>query len=126
MNNALIFLENPGYASTFNRSKRLLRAWTKPGDQTDIPAFGYMTQMDTSILEDASFMRLKNLTLSYDFPSELIRKSGFLSGVRIYFVGRNLLTVTKFTGYDPEVDSNVSLGDYPNTREFVGGVQFTF
>ena len=126
VNNALIFLENPGYASTFNRSKRLLRAWTKPGDQTDIPAFGYMTQMDTSILEDASFMRLKNLTLSYDFPSELIRKSGFLSGVRIYFVGRNLLTVTKFTGYDPEVDSNVSLGDYPNTREFVGGVQFTF
>lgn len=126
VNNALIFLENPGYASTFNRSKRLLRAWKQPGDQTDIPAYGYMTQMDTSILEDASFLRLKNLTVSYDFPTELIRKSGFLSGVRIYFVGRNLLTATKFTGYDPEIDSNVSLGDYPNTREFMGGVQFTF
>ena len=126
VNNALIFLENPGYASTFNRSKRLLRAWKQPGDQTDIPAYGHMTQMDTSILEDASFLRLKNLTISYDFPAELIGRSGFLSGVKIYFVGRNLLTATKFTGYDPEIDSNVSLGDYPNTREFMGGVQFTF
>ena len=53
-------------------------------------------------------------------------KTGFLKGVRIYFVGRNLLTATKYTGYDPEVDTNVSLGDYPNTREFMGGVQFSF
>ena len=126
VNNALIFLEDPSYASVFNRSKRLLRAWKEPGDQTDIPAFGYRTRIDTGILEDASFLRLKNLTVAYDFPSRWMSKTGFLKGVRIYFVGRNLLTATKYTGYDPEVDTNVSLGDYPNTREFMGGVQFSF
>lgn len=127
INNALTFLENPGL-SAFNRSKRLLRAWKKEGDITDVPRqdMGYTTQFDTSILEDASFLRLKNLTLSYDFPKKLIQRSGFLSGVKIYFVGRNLLTATKYTGYDPEIDTNISLGDYPNTREFMGGIQFTF
>lgn len=126
VNNMLIFLENPTYAGTFNRSKRVLRRWKNPGDITDMPKFGYETQFDTSILEDASFMRLKNLTLSYDFPKNLIAKSKVLSGVKIYFVGRNLLTATKYSGYDPEVDTNFALGDYPNSREFVAGVQFTF
>ena len=126
VNNALIFLEDPAYSGTFNRSKRVLRRWRQPGDQTDMPKFGYATRFDSSILEDASFLRLKNLTLSYSFPAKLIRKSGFLEGVKIYFVGRNLVTATKYSGYDPEVDTNVSLGDYPNSREFAGGIQFTF
>lgn len=126
LNNMLIFLENPAYAGTFNRSKRVLRRWEKPGDETDMPAFGHASQFDTNILEDASFLRLKNLSLSYDFPKNLITKSKVLSGVKIYFVGRNLLTATAFSGYDPEVDTNMALGDYPNSREFAAGVQFTF
>lgn len=126
LNNALIFLENPSYAAVFNRSKRLLNAWKKPGDITNVPKYGYQTYFDSSILEDASFLRLKNLTLAYDFPAELIRRSGFIDGFKVYFISRNLFTVTKFTGYDPEVDSNKSLGEYPNSREFMLGVQFTF
>ena len=126
LNNALIYLENPNYGAVFNRSKRLLNAWKQPGDITDVPKYGYQTYLDSSILEDASFLRLKNLTLSYDFPSELIRKSGFIEGFKVYFISRNLFTVTQFSGYDPEVDSNKSLGEYPNSREFMFGVQFTF
>lgn len=126
LNNGLIFLENASYAGTFNRSKRLLRAWQEPGDITDIPKYGYDQKFDTNILEDASFLRLKNLQVSYDFPKSLIRKSGFIQGVKIYFVARNLLTFTGYTGYDPEVDTNLALGDYPNTREFTGGIQLTF
>ena len=126
LNNALIFLENPSYAAVFNRSKRLLNAWKKPGDITNVPKYGYQTYFDSSILEDASFLRLKNLTLAYDFPADLIRRSGFIDGFKVYFISRNLFTVTKFTGYDPEVDSNKSLGEYPNSREFMLGVQFTF
>lgn len=127
INNGLTFLENPGLGM-FNRSRRLLRAWKEPGDDTDVPRqdLNYETKFDTSILEDASFLRLKNLTISYDFPKKLIQRSGFLSGLKIYFVSRNLLTFTKYTGYDPEVDTNISLGDYPNTREFMGGIQLTF
>ena len=126
INNALIFLEDPSYAGTFNRSKRLLHMWRQPGDVTDIPAYGYATQFDSSIVEDASFLRLKNLTIAYDFPKKLIARSGFLSGVKVYFTSRNLFTLTGYSGYDPEVDSNLALGNYPNSRQFVGGVQFTF
>lgn len=126
VNNALIFLEEPAYAGTFNRSKRVLRRWQQPGDKTDMPKYGYSTQFDSSILENASFLRLKNLTLSYDLPGKLVSKSGFLQGVKIFLTGRNLLTATKYSGYDPEVDTNVSLGDYPNSREFVGGIQLNF
>lgn len=126
INNALIFLENTSYAGVFNRSKRLARMWRKPGDKTDVPKYGYDTQYDSSIVENASFLRLKNLTLSYDFPEALIEKTGFLKGVRLYVTSRNLLTFTSYSGYDPEVDSNLSLGEYPNSREFVGGVQFSF
>ena len=126
VNNAMVYLENPGYTGLYNRSKRLLDMWRKPGDKTNVPAFGYATQFDTNILEDASFLRLKNLSLAYDFPKKLIRKSGFMEGLRVYFIARNLLTFTGYTGYDPEVDTNMALGDYPNTREFVGGIQITF
>ena len=126
INNALFFLENSQYDETFNRSKRVLRRWQKPGDVTDMPRFGEDTQFDTSILENASFLRLKSLNIFYDFPEKLIGKGGILHGMRIYFSGRNLLTATKYSGYDPEVDGNISLGNYPNSREFVGGIQLTF
>lgn len=126
LNNMLIFLEDPAYIGRFNRSTRQLDRWRQPGDKTNVPAAQYATRFDTSILEEASFLRLKNLTLSYDLPAKWMERSGFLSGVRIYFIGRNLFTVTPFTGYDPEINSNVALGDYPNSREFVGGIQLTF
>lgn len=126
MNNGLVFLEDPTYSGSFNRSKRLLDRWQKPGDVTDVPRYDCISQFDSHILEDASFLRLKNLTISYTFPQALIQKSGFMKGFRIYFTTRNLFTVTGYTGYDPEIDFNVALGDYPNTREFVGGIQLTF
>ena len=57
-----------------------------------------------------------------------MKKSGFLTGARVYAIGRNLLTFTEYTGYDPEVDSNLVQpgNNYPNSRQFVGGVQLTF
>lgn len=126
INNALVFLESPSYAGSFNRSKRLMHAWKKEGDITDVPKFGEECQYDTHILEDASFLRLKNLTIGYDFPKTLLAKTGVISGIRVYFTARNLLTFTGFSGYDPEIDSNLALGNYPNSRQFVGGVQITF
>lgn len=83
-------------------------------------------QFDTHLLENAAFMRLKNLTVSYTLPSQWIRKSGVLSDAKVFFVGRNLWTVTGYTGFDPEVDSNLSLGNYPNTKQFSFGVELKF
>lgn len=126
INNATYFIESPSFAGSFNRSVELKKAWKQPGDVTNVPKFGEEIQHDTHMLEDASFLRLKNLTVGYDFPKKWMAKTKVISGLRVYFTARNLLTFTGFSGYDPEVDSNLSLGNYPNSRQFVGGIQITF
>ena len=49
-----------------------------------------------------------------------------MSGVRVYAIGRNLLTFTNYSGVDPEVDSNLTLGAYPNTKQYSVGIEITF
>ncbi|MCC8174584.1 MAG: SusC/RagA family TonB-linked outer membrane protein, partial [Odoribacter sp.] len=126
LNNDRYFVENPANISSMNQTKAMLNMWTTPGQITDIPKAGTRTEFDTRYLENASFGRLKNLTLSYTFPKYLLNKTGFLEGARIYGIGRNLFTITDYTGYDPEVDSNLQLGNYPNTRQYQFGVELTF
>ena len=96
---------------------------------SDIPRVGAnaMSYSSSRVVEDASFLRLKNISLSYSFPEKLIKKSGVLSGVKIYVTGRNLWTVTGFEGYDPEVGySNATQGMYPNSRQIVFGAELVF
>ena len=100
--------------------------WQKPGDITNISTPDSPMQFDTHLLENASFMRLKNLTVSYDLPKNWMRRTGFMESARVFFVGRNLWTVTKYRGYDPEIDSNMQLGNYPNTKQFTFGLELTF
>ena len=104
----------------------MLNIWKKPGDKAALPSFKYDTQFDTHVLENASFMRLKNLSLSYDLPKRLIEPTRFLQNVRFSATARNLWTVTKYRGADPELDSNLALGNYPSTRQFTLGVEVTF
>lgn len=126
VNNDLYFVESSSVAPTLGKTQRMQNIWRKPGDITNIPKYGSPKLYDTSMMEDASFLRLKNLTVSYDFPKTLIRKSGFIQGLRIYAIGRNLLTFTKYTGYDPEIDANLTVGQYPNTRQYSFGIEITF
>lgn len=128
INNDRIFALMDEYSS-YNRDKSLLDRWEKPGDVSMFGRFGTETSyFDSVILEDASFLRLKNLTVGYELPRNWIAKSGFMQGARLYFTARNLFTLTKYTGFDPEVDSNLVQpgNNYPNSRQFVGGVQLTF
>ena len=110
----------------FNQDRDMLNIWKKPGDKAALPAFKYDTQFDTHVLENASFMRLKNLSLSYDLPKRLIEPTRFLQNVRFSATARNLWTVTKYRGADPELDSNLAIGNYPSTRQFTLGVEVTF
>ena len=126
MNNERYFTENPAFASSINQTTNMFRMWQKPGDQTDIAAANCARQFDSSLLENASFVRLKFLQLSYSFPKSLLDATHFIKGARIFFVGRNLLTFTKYSGFDPEVNSNLTLGNYPNTRQFSVGAELTF
>jgi hypothetical protein len=69
---------------------------------------------------------MKNFTIGYNVPSNLLKKSNFLTGCKFYLTGRNLLTITNFTGPDPEIDTNVALGANPNTRQIAVGLDFQF
>ncbi len=126
INNDRYFDESNGRFASYNQSRRLLERWQQPGDVTDIPRHGVYTEFDSRLLEDASFLRLKNVMLSYNFPSEMIRKSRVFSGMRIYAQAQNLFTFTKFTGLDPEGSSNIYAAQYPMARQFTFGLDLTF
>lgn len=126
-NNDRYFEESNGLYAAYNQSKRLLYdRWKQPGDITDIPRHGVTPQFDDRFLENASFLRLKNVTLAYSFPQRLLSKTNFFSSARIYLQGQNLLTFTGFTGLDPESSSNIYQAQYPMSRQFTLGVEVSF
>ena len=125
-NNDRYFDESNGRFSTYNQSRKLLDRWKQPGDITDIPRHGVYTEFDDRLLEDASFLRLKNLMISYTFPENLIRKTRFISGLKIYAQAQNLLTFTKFSGLDPESVGNMYQAQYPMSRQFTFGLDLMF
>ena len=126
-NNDRFFEESNGLYSSYNQSRRLLYdRWKEPGDITDIPRYGVTPQMDSRFLEDASFLRLKNLMLSYSIPTDALKKSKFFSSARIYLQAQNLFTFTPFTGLDPESSSNVYKAQYPMSRQYSIGVDLSF
>ena len=113
--------------------------WTTPGQLTTVPRpydgnaeTNGMSQVSTSsrYLEDASFIRLKNVSLSYQLPKSWTSRLK-LSDVKVYAQGENLATWTKWTGYDPELiidteDFSSSQGAIPQTRAYTLGVQIGF
>ena len=126
LNNDRYFDESNGRFATYNQSRRLLNRWKKPGDITDIPRHGEYTEFDSRLLEDASFLRLKNVNLSYSFPAELLQKSRIIRGLRVYAQAQNLLTFTNFSGLDPEGTTNLYAAQYPMSRQFTFGLDLMF
>ena len=126
INNDRFFDESNGRFASYNQSRRLLDRWKNPGDVTDIPRHGVYTEFDSRLLEDASFLRLKNVMIGYSLPDNLLKRTGFLRGIRIYVQGQNLLTFTKFSGLDPESSLNVYAAQYPMSRQFTFGLDLTF
>ena len=124
-NNDAYFLYNAQQGSMLNQAVEMLNVWTKPGDVTMYPNASEEIQFDDRLIEDASFMRLKNLTLTYSLPAKWM-KAAHLDNVTFHFTGRNLWTVTDYKGYDPEPQTNVYQFAYPNTRQYELGVEVTF
>ena len=128
MNNDRFFSESnsSAYASYNHSSKMLYDRWRKPGDIASIPRYDIPIQFDDRLLEDASFLRLKNLTASYDLPKSLLRPTKVLQRVKVYVQGQNLFTWTKFQGMDPESTSNMYQAAYPMSRQFTVGLEVGF
>ena len=118
----------------FNRDSRILDAWSETNRGSDIPRLSkndpnknFSTASDW-YLENASYLRLKNVTVSYDL-TRLIRKWGHLadrnSRLSVYVSGENLFTITDYTGIDPECGGWDTM-KYPVARTFSFGVKLTY
>ncbi|MBO5619849.1 MAG: TonB-dependent receptor [Paludibacteraceae bacterium] len=83
------------------------------------------TENSTRFIEDGSYLRLKNLQIGYTFPLKWTQKFR-CSRLRLYATASNLFTITKYSGYDPEVGSGVDYGNYPQSRTFTFGLNATF
>lgn len=126
--NDRFFTENANFFLGYNQSKTVVDYWKKPGDKTQFPRWGgsRFTEFDSRLIENASFMRMKNITLGYSLPENIIKKQNIISAIKVYVSGRNLWTVTNFSGPDPEVDSNLTLGANPNTKQYLMGIEVKF
>ena len=122
------YLNTSSSAATqgLNLDRDALSMWKKVGDHAKLPAFKYDSQFDTHLLENSSFLRMKNFQVLYELPKRWMEATRFFESVRFNFTARNLFTITKFKGVDPEVDSNLTAGNYPATRQYTIGVDVTF
>lgn len=122
---------------TNNLGTDALGRWRQEGDVTDFPMLRKGDIMENFRvsdfnLEDGSFLRLKEITLSYKFPTSLCKRIA-LKSLRVYVSATNLLTWSNYSGYDPEVNSStnpfvlgVDNGAFPKSRSFNLGVELTF
>ncbi len=137
-NGSRLFLES--LQGGDNQLEDVTRRWKEPGDITDIPRAtsdpvkaAENKRVSSRFIEDGSYLRIKNLTLGYTFKKELISKLQ-LESLRVYFTTQNLLTFTRYTGLDPEVnytgDDNTVIGTdfftYPQARSFNFGINLKF
>lgn len=83
-------------------------------------------------VEDASFLRLQNVTVGYSFPKKIVKKL-YLTNLRVYFTGYNLACITNYSGADPEVSTSSNLmcpgvdySAYPKSRSYVAGINVSF
>lgn len=120
------FIANPQLATGWNQRVEMLNIWTTPGQITDIPGAKYDVQFTDQQLQNASFLRMKTLSIQYEFPKKWMQATRYIKGVKVFGIARNLFTITPFEGYDPEPDQNLVQFNYPNTRQFVFGAEISF
>lgn len=133
--NMMRIFTDDGACTWDNKTTNVLARWKKPGDITDMPRMSYdcaagADEISSRYIEDGSYVRLSELTLSYNLPTRWANRA-FLSSARLYVSGHNLKLWTKYSGYDPDVnsagsDENVIIGTdyyaYPQPRTITFGI----
>ena len=135
-----------GMMRLFNADVAVLDAWTPQNTDTDMPRAisgdpNHNARTSDRFVEDGSYLRIKNVTLNYGVPQTAISSvfKDMVSSINIYFTAQNLVTLTKYTGYDPEIGASsnysggnatllqgVDFGFYPQPRTFILGVNMSF
>jgi TonB-linked SusC/RagA family outer membrane protein len=133
-----------------SQSAAVLRRWTTPGQVTNIPRQSlndpgipdptYNSLISSRYVEDGAYLRVKSITLAYNLPGNIISKLK-MSRCQIYITSENLFTFTGYSGFDPEVSSfaasgnsnslkniapGVDFGTYPQSRDFLFGLNISF
>ncbi|MFO8022884.1 MAG: TonB-dependent receptor [Perlabentimonas sp.] len=121
-----------------NQTTDILRRWEQPGDITDIPRpiardQNLNNRISSRFVEDGSYLRVKNVTLSYSFPNSITQRLN-VERIKAYVSAQNLFTLTGYSGMDPEVnyagENNVRIGTdfftYPQARTFTVGLNLNF
>ncbi|TYA92146.1 SusC/RagA family TonB-linked outer membrane protein [Seonamhaeicola marinus] len=128
---------NKAYAYQEGNHQDLVHQWSPQNPDSNIPVFrGSSTHNNVRgrndyWLEDGTFVRLRNITLGYSIPKRKLEKIG-LSKLRLYVTGQNLITITGYDGFDPEVGNNglstrgIDKGTYPISRQVRAGLQLEF
>lgn len=142
LNSNVWFLQ--GQENVTNHSVDVLNRWQNPGDITDIPRFRFEGNnpnnfISTRYIQDASYARLRNLTVGYTFNSSILNNTfkGVLSKARLYIQGQNLVTLTRYEGLDPEIapfygangllqGTSIDRGEAPRPQTFILGIQLEF
>lgn len=134
------FTRNANNVGAFNLSTDVLDYWTPENTNATVPSltsstFSTYQRESTNQLYDGSFLRLKNVTLGYNLPNELVERLGFLSGVRLYATATNLFTIkdSRLDGIDPEFTDSLNplaLGESffvaPQVSTYILGAKFNF
>ncbi len=131
-----------GMVRFFNAGTRVLDAWTPSNTNTDVPRAessdpNQNARPSTRFLEDGSYLRLKNVMLSYTVPEKALESitKGIVNNFRIYVSAQNILTFTKYTGYDPEVgnrvpsqtlNNGIDYAVYPQPKAYQVGINVNF
>ncbi|GHV56537.1 SusC/RagA family TonB-linked outer membrane protein [Bacteroidia bacterium] len=116
-----------------NQSVNVLKRWRTPGQITDVPKAGFNIQPSSYFIEDGSYLRVKDVSLSYNFRGGILKKWG-INRLQPYFTANNLLTLTKYKGMDPEVNQwggnghvqGIDWGTYPHSKSYVFGINVEF
>ncbi|NNK27123.1 MAG: TonB-dependent receptor [Flavobacteriaceae bacterium] len=128
-NGSLAVVEDPTLYTISNQATTILNEWSQPGDITDIPspAFGSTRLLRTDrYIEDASFLRLRDVTLAYSVDREVLERTNLFTGIRLYMQAQNLFTFSKWRGFDPESNINSTFFEFPTPRTVTFGVDVNF
>ncbi|SMD05514.1 SusC/RagA family TonB-linked outer membrane protein [Pedobacter nyackensis] len=114
----------------FNHSVGVLGSWHGEGTSNSIPRSTFSdngsSRTSSIFVEDASYLRLKNLELGYSFKSLLTKAKLGVQNVRVYVSAQNVFTLTDYTGLDPESTDIIDMGTYPQSKAFLFGVNVKF
>lgn len=121
---------------TLNKSADMLNAWTPDNTNTDIPRIAYKSpgsitndMFSKRFLQDATYLKIANITLGYSFPDRWF--TGYVNNVRVYASAQNLATLTKYKGYNVDFAGGTftpgyNYSSYPTPRTVMFGVNFSF